>query len=162
MEYIYIIAIVGYYIYKTYANAKKEEQERAKKLGKTAPTTPSDPKKKSLIDQIFEEIKKSSQEHYPTSPSPTHHAPQNTQKRVVPEARRSIEKKVLKQKVSADKNVPLLGQKHKMSVNIEPLSATPDYFKTAESTKKKSKTFAGMKMSPREAIIAQIILERKF
>ena len=68
MEYIYIIAIIGYYIYKVYAGAKKEEETNAKKRQAQSPShSEPAPKKKSMIEHILEEIEKANQENQKTT-----------------------------------------------------------------------------------------------
>lgn len=145
MEYLYILGIVGYYLYKAYSNSKKKQEKN--NLPDSEYNTPVPPKKKKgLFDEILEEIEKAQREQTP-KPVP------------VPEVK-TVQKQ---QNKPAKKTVPQL-EIPRMAANLEGERTTPDNFFAMEETAKvkEDRNFAGMKMSPKEALKAQIILERKF
>ncbi len=142
MEYLYIAGIIGYYLYKAYSSNKKKQENKMPDYGSQTPQK----KKKGLFDEILEEIEKAQKAEQAPKPA------------TVAE---TVQPKSNKKK----KPVAIIPQWEApvMSIETEGQRVTADTpFFTEEPAVKKSGRFAGMNMSPKEALKAQIILERKF
>lgn len=152
MEYLYIVGIIGYYLYKAYSGSKKKQEEN--NLPDSGYETSSPPKKKKgLFDEILEEIERAQREQAP-KPTP---APQTV---VIPEVKKTAPKQ---QNKPFPKSVPQW-ETPQMAAHLEGERTTSDNIFSLEGTGKikRERGFARMKMSPKEALKAQIILERKF
>lgn len=146
-SYIYIVLIVGYYLYKAYAANKKKQMENAEPFPKQSTT--QHPSKKGFFDTILEEIEKAQEAQQQTpkpNPAPVVTAPKS--------------KPIKTKKALAE---PMIFEQTSFLIEEEGQRVTADSPIFSEEKKvKKSKGFGGMNMSPKEALKAQIILERKF
>lgn len=135
--------MIGYYLFKAY-NANKEKQEETY-IPENSETNPAPRKKKSIFDEFLEEIEKAQQAQQAPQTVPTAPAP------------------AVMKKPKEVKNI--VETPHvELASRLEGQRSTSDTIPIEEiDTKKSSKRgFAGMNMSPKEALKAQIILERKF
>ena len=176
MEYLYIVGIVGYYIYKAYSNNKKKQQEKAEAIP-SAQENSKQKKKKGFFDDFLEELEK--QQTHP-KPSTTKAAPVNrdqtinkrdetiTSREQTIVARKDIStKKVQKKPVPAiaDKHVKPLNKYFEMPSNDLDLEVANTDIQTlleVSNQPKSKRKFAGMDISPKEALKAQIILNKRF
>lgn len=163
MEYLYIGGIVAYYLYKAYSNHKKKEQENLD----TIPPTQHLPKKKKkgFFDEFLEELEKQN-----NPPAPTY------QKANVPTSNRRepvIDKTPKKLNSPKKKPVTIIDEVNKYSfqdysegntatkIGSEPMQEMEAIIHESDQPRKK-RGFAGMDMTPKQALKAQIILERKY
>lgn len=168
MEYLYIFGIVGYYLYKFYSNNKKKERENLETLPPTQNTTK---KKKGFFDDFLEELEKQKQAP-PTktvqepSNKKNHEPAKNREQKTEPRRENPV-KKVQK------KPAPLLVDDFSKPLNKYFEMPQNDLNDEISNTDIQSilekpenhhhrKKFAGMNMSPKEALKAQIILEKKY
>lgn len=161
MEYLYIVGIVAYYLYKAYSSNKKKQQEKAETIP-PAQQSPKQKKKKGFFDEILEEIEKQNE-----APAPAPQTiPTSREKKIEP--RREIKPKKVEKKtatVLAEKHAQPLNKHFEMPKNeMEEEIANTDIQALLDKTNKPKSTsgFAGMNMTPKEALKAQIILERKY
>ena len=209
MEYLYIVGIVGYYLYKAYSSNKKKQENNPGSF----PTAQENPnkKKKGFFDDFLEEIEKQNQSpktqpqqasrNTQTQKPTSIQAKESTNTRQEPTYKRESEttnKRALEptykrqeehprnknQKIEPRRDNPLKKvQKKPVPFLTEEISSKPlnKYFEMPENDlnqeistndiqsilenadKPKSKRrFAGMNVSPKEALKAQIILEKRF
>ena len=170
MEYIYILGLIGYYLYKAYNSSNRKEHKSESHAPKELETTQL-PQNKSLFDYILDEINKS-QEKKTEAP----HTEDKTRKRIF-----SDHKKPLVESKNVKKSIPPKQRKinpiehsHYQPVDIhhfenynaftdtEGQRVTQDAIPSKVKKVKQSSFFAGMHLSAKDAIKAQIILERKF
>lgn len=180
MEYIYIIGIIGYYLYKAYSSKKeKEEQENIPKANTTKrAATSSKEKKKGFLEQMLEDMA----QEYDATPSnppqqynapvddffpPPVHSSQRTapSDEFYPPSRRPVSKPKPKAKepIRVVKK-ELLEMTTSSITGLAVAEGEIGSMEEEEARKKKQsdRNFAGMNLSAREAIKSQIILERKF
>lgn len=150
MEYLSIIAVIAYYLYKAYSAAKKNEKTSEPVHEVPSPSPAPGKKKKGLFDEILEEIERAQQAQAP-KPAP---AP-----KPVPSAEKVKRKKPVE---AIDYYQPL--ESNMMSAETEGQRSTIESYSPVEAVpvKKEKRRFAGMSMSPKEALKAQIILEKRF
>lgn len=147
MSYIYILLVVGYYLYKAYASNKKKQMENAAPFPEQSTT--QNPSKKGFFDEILEELEKAQKSQQPATSTP----PASV-----------VQQKSTPKKVTKTVYEPTILEQTNFSPEEEGQRITVDTPTDMEDKKDKkwSRGFAGMKMSPKEALKAQIILERKF
>lgn len=170
MEYLYIAGIIAYYVYKAYANNKKKQQEKAETIPSAQKST-APKKKKGFFDDFLEELEKQNQ------------APTTKQKEetvvVAPTTRpnqreeRAINKTPQKIKQAKAKPAPVYAEDiakpinkyfeiPKSELDVEIANTDIEAILQGADQPKERKTFAGMDISPKQALKSQIILERRF
>ncbi|MCO5230519.1 MAG: hypothetical protein M9958_05105 [Chitinophagales bacterium] len=139
LEYIYILAIVGYYAYKFFF--KKDKQDDVPEV--------TQPKKKSknIFEEILAEIEKASKQTEAPKPKP---------KAAVPTTKKK--EKIKYQPITMPESISSFSIYEEGQAST--ITEAPQ--QEAHTTIKKPKKFGKMNMSPKEALIAQIILEKKF
>ncbi|HUH73100.1 MAG TPA: hypothetical protein VLZ75_01710 [Chitinophagales bacterium] len=183
MSYLYIAGIVAYYLYKAYANNKKKQQENAESIPSAQQPTK---KKKGFFDEFLEELEKHNQAPEQTSPkeetvvvkTPMRTAPR--EETVVRSPTRNVQKeepainKIPRKLTQAKKSAsPIFSEEIAKPINkyfdIPPSEIDAEIGNTdiesilQESDQPKSrKRFAGMDITPKQALKSQIILEKKF
>lgn len=140
LEYIYILAIVGYYAYKFFFKKDKQDEN-------VPEVTQPKKKSKNIFEEILQEIEKASKQMEAPKPKPKTAAP--------------IAKKREKIKYQP---ISMPESKSSFSIYEEGQASTIIEVPQQEvnTVPKKPKKFGKMNMSPKEALIAQIILEKKF
>ncbi len=153
MEYIYILAIIGYYIYKHYSSAKENEEQLP---DYSVPgDTDSSEKGKGIFDTMLEEWKKEFETPAPEYKTPPLTVPIDTH----PPVKKPL---VERKKESGYKPVEMKSNFQTLMAETEGGRTTEDLTAPQENRPSAPRRFAGMNMTPKEAFKAQIILERKF
>lgn len=146
MSYLILVLTIGYYLYKAFAKYKEEQSDVNLPAPTPAPTAQK--KKKSFFDDILEEIEKA----------------QKAQEQSMNVPQQSMVKTQKAKKSKPNKHYsPNKLDIAPLSPEQEGVRVTEDFtFEQVPATTIPKRGFAGMKMSPKDALKAQIILERKF
>lgn len=152
-EYIYIVLVVGYYIYKAVAARKKEQEQTPIPTS----TTSRPKKKKSFLDDLLEQIENEGKKQTtPTAPKPAPVAKKKNRARPV-----DVIKEMPETVFSP------YDQTYSFDANSEGgslVETNPSTIKVSEQpVKKKTSIKIGSSvLSPRDAIVAQVVFDRKF
>lgn len=151
MEYLYIIGIIGYYLYQAYSKSKKD---KAKEVVAEAPSKTS--KKKSFLEELLEEMDKKSGK---PAPAPV---PKTTPLPVTKAEKKKPVKKVSSLDTIQDRIDSYVYNDQQIAEGIR---STIDEVPPVLPDKDKAPSrfrLRGTDLSARDAVVAQVILERKF
>lgn len=174
MEYIYIIGIIGYYLYKSYSSNKEKEKEDIPNADSTEEA------QKGFLDQMLEDLAQqqdvttakpknststtSTGDSFPPS-KPVRSKSTAPHDDLYPPSRRPT----IQQKTKAKEPVEKVVKKELLEMTMENISdlgvAVGEIGSEEERARSRSQSkrhFAGMNMSAKEAIKAKMILERKY
>ncbi|MCO5233016.1 MAG: hypothetical protein LC105_04505 [Chitinophagales bacterium] len=138
VEVIYILAILGYYAYKFFFKKGKDAEDSSSKTVLK--------KRKNVFEEFIEKVKEEAKHQTELNqPTPAKTNPRKKKKQYQPV------------------NIPVPNES--VFIYEEGQSSTHNYEETAKDVHiepRKPKKFGKMNMTAKEALIAQIILEKKF
>lgn len=145
-EYVYLLLIVGYYLYKAFAGKKDEAPQASESAA------PPRKKKKSFLEEILEQIEQQNQQ--PKAPAPVDSFPEYRElehERTYEPARTTLQPPPKPQAEVAQKRVEHQGV------------ILPKEKKVAQVKKqRRTITLGSSVLSPKDAVVAQVLFERKF
>lgn|GEM_PF-3845373 len=154
MEYLYIIGIIGYYLYQAYSKSKKD---KAKEVVAEAP--PKTSKKKSFLEELLEEMDKMNKKSGKPAPAPV---PKTTPLPVTKAEKKKPVKKVSSLDTIQDRIDSYVYNDQQIAEGIR---STIDEVSPVLPDKDKAPSrfrLRGTDLSARDAVVAQVIMERKF